>query len=300
MKLIGFLILTFSLSACLKVTNVPSEDAQEDLGGERVAGVPQVFRVDIEDLPTPNRYAVRLPMPLASQQVFRYEKSAGPDSRLEVSAQLKEGLLYDDQVQAGKVYVYEYSAAEPLEKPVVLEATIPVDWVVPAGYSLQHDEIWDQYRRIFFNQGVVLSLNNFNLQIKADQIISDQAVIRTYPAGTRAAVGVKGLNGGQLKMVLRSGLGNLRFEFRGQEGGPGHPRRWIEVLGSNLMVGGSPGFPGGNSGSASIQISETHNLSFDVFLEEGHGGTPEPGFPKGADGSKESICIDDFRNHQCA
>jgi hypothetical protein len=290
-KLLFFLSLLF-LSACLKITDIP-EDA------------PQIPQAEVVGLADPNHYMVRLPFPDGAQVAQRYEKAnEGANERALVSLPLKlaEGTFMDDQVLAGHHYVYQLGHAKDGNFELIhsFEVQIPTDLSIQEELTLQKDEMWTQYGRIFIGPQGILTTNGHQLFIQTNQLISNQGQIRTLVSGENTAVSSNGLSGGHIQIFLRSGSGALKIFLRGQNGGAGQagatlppdpPIQPIIIpIGSgglsNMSTGGARftlktkpggnagnGGRGGNSGRLQISISENHDLVLHPTVIEGQGGS---------------------------
>lgn len=302
--MIRFFIVLFFLcfTACLKITNIPGEQAADQpIEQPEVPGQLQV-RGEAE----PNHYSVLVPFPVGCESVQRTEKKWNDSNPSEASTtdleplnlplKVSNGLLIDSQVVAGHHYSYQvgHKDGASYEPGQTYEVHIPLDYLVDKEIVLSKDEMWSRFGRIFFTPSGIITTNGHQLYIQADELISTSGQIRTFLNSENSQVGSAGLSGGNIQIVLRTASGELKIEMRGQNGGPG-------TLGSTLpadppldfsggMGGGSHGMmrfdgihtkpggvggnggAGGSSGRYQISISETHTLHLQAVIIEGHGG----------------------------
>jgi hypothetical protein len=328
-KITLLLLIGLNLVGCLKVKDKPQEE-DSIVGAESVA-----FDVQVQELAKANQYRVRLGLPDGAQIVHR-QIEGEPQSLISLPMNIRNGILTDEQVQAGKSYVYEAGVNQNGSFEILKKRSvqIPLDREIVANESLQKDENWTGYRRIFFNEGSTLTTNGFQLFIQADQLIapdrfnSTPGLIRTFPAGLQAGPNQNGQSGGFIQIAVRTGKGNIKIEMRGQDGGPGSDGvSYIDPIIINGSGGpisakanfvratqfdGYAGGKGGDSGYFEITIQEENLLHFFPVLLLGKGGaggkggrTPPQGTsgvgvgadgPEGDPGKEQESWIYDSKN----
>ncbi len=77
---------------------------------------------------------------------------------------------------------------------------------------------------IFFEKGSVLITEGAHIELFAERIFADQAVIESFSesfARTPSAKGQAGINGGLISLKAKTGLGSLSILMRGTKGGKG-------------------------------------------------------------------------------
>jgi hypothetical protein len=335
MKCLILFTLLLSTAACVKIADTPTEEPTTDqVSANRAVGP------EVEPLPEPGHYQVHLPISEEVQVVQRSLKDIEDDVTV-VPMKLEKHILTDDQVESGKSYVYELGFQKDGEFELVetYEIQIPQDLVIQNEVVLQKDEVWNGYARIFLGPQGVITSQNFNLVMTASSLITQGGLIRTFPANTSAAQGIAGRSGGSVHLNLKTGVGILNVELRGENGGAGKDQGpWAPPAGNvvggihidfgnihSLFVKGEPGADGlpgatgGKTGNFLIQIQEAHQL--DVMPRffpgtggaPGKGGTGSPAAPDfgfsegdrgkdgqtGANGSQEQACLRDLKGEHC-
>lgn len=98
---------------------------------------------------------------------------------------------------------------------------IPKDKVFSSEAAVETGKITDFFR-VFFLDGSRISWNGEKLEIRADEIISENAVLEAFSADQKTAgLGQPGKQGGQLTIVARKLKGILSVRADGQNGGQG-------------------------------------------------------------------------------
>lgn len=309
-------VLGLGLSACLKVKDRPKDEA------EVTAVQKQGFISQVQELPQINHYKVLFAFPKGAQTVQRRIKDVD-NSAVTIPMKIQDGILTDDQVDAGKTYIYEAGNTQNGQFEVIESFTfdIPQDRLIGKDEVLDQDQNWTSYRRIFFEEGSTLTTNGHNLSIQADQIIAPDALnsrpgtIRTFPTQSQAAMAQNGLSGGLIQISLRTGSGTVSIELRGQKGGAGVAgqgditfdifkdgnsgrggpiglhMQCPECLLKANSHDGDDGNAGGSSGRAEITILEKHNLHFPHLIARGEGGEGGQGGRISPDGKTETFGV---------
>lgn len=286
MKTFSLLISLFALSACLKVTDVPIEE-EENL---------QIQAPQVVALPQPNRYQVILPVGGDIQAVHRSLAQDETQTLVAVPMKLSDSRLTDDQVEAGKTYIYTagYQKDGEFEEVQSFKVTIPLDQLIDGKVELAADETWDRYSRIFLTKNAVITTNGFTFLLKAKELHSESGTIQTFPQDTKAATLQNGRSGGHIKIDVESAQGVLIAELRGQHGGDGAKGEplgfWTELYAAlapapnGTLVGppipshgrkGNPGGAGGNGGHTGrlqMTIQKANEFSLLPTFRPGTGG----------------------------
>ncbi len=259
----------------------------------------------------PNQYEIKLNLNPNTQFIQRYDKGDADKARVLLQKPFNQQFLIDNSAQPGHQFVYELGHFENT-RPVIdnsFTVNVPIDFVIKENLNLTSDMDIHDYRRIFVDTGVVIQTNGFLFKISADQLLAPQLTIQSFVKNDIANYALSGKNGGQVQIQLRSGIGILNIEMRGQNGakglvGPQVPSDVSLACGTVIIKddcqppnyepnihdrpkfpqpkeghSGGQGFPGGNSGSANVIIVEEHKLKINHLLEAGLGGEGGDGGP---------------------
>lgn len=111
--------------------------------------------------------------------------------------------------------------ASKVEKYFSKIVTIPRDFVVRKNQNelLENQKL--NVKRLFLFSDIPFRTNGFNIEIIADQIISDKGIIETHFENSKAGNSIDGLSGGELTIKANSAIGKLNIVMRGQNGGDG-------------------------------------------------------------------------------
>ena len=126
----------------------------------------------------------------------------------------------DTKVQAGMTYIYSlgFLIGSHFVEKATLKATVPVDLVVST--IIQANNI-STYRRIFLTKSGVIETQGVRTQITADELISDDGIIRTFSESYRVELGSNGQEADILVIQVNKAAGKLTIEAKGQVGGGG-------------------------------------------------------------------------------
>lgn len=186
----------------------------------------------------------------------------------------------DTEVDAGKTYRYAL-AVEGTE----LDGTnisIPKDLEIVGKQGLPRLE---GINRIFLRNAQI-GTAGADVTLDANEIISEESVIETFPEGQKAPTGLNGRPGGEITIRAKSARGRLRIISRGEDGGDGADRG----NGHDGSIGaqGSPGewainpvythYLGASSGAALVRhIEHFHSGPDDYIWKTNIGGYKVPG-----------------------
>lgn len=243
--LVCALVLTTMTPACGKKSDSPTPaNPYQAVPPPRPDGAPRGetrLRATIKTLAQPGAYQVALDWkhPANDAEVWvlsRENEKQGPRTLATLNKDAWEYL--DTGVAAGETYRYFLATLKGAEPQIVatVTVTVPRDFVV-AGTQVFRS--LKNVHRLFFQKGSRLVTRDKALEIAADEIISDDGVIETFPADERGLQGRDGLSGGMILIRAKTGAGTLFIESRGQSAGPGQ-------TGNPGAVGesGAPGRPG--------------------------------------------------------
>ncbi len=284
MKSLAVLLgLALSLSACVKVTDKEDENNGAQAGSALY---------EVRPLAEPSKYQVALQMHPETQVVQRSVENTNSEATV-LPMNMQDGILTDTQPESGKTYIYEQGVVRDGHFEVLRrdKIRIPKDEIIQSEIVLTKDEVWKFDGRLYLEANGIITTNGFALAIETQRLVGKMGLIRTFPAGSQAAIGQKGQSGGAIRIIMRTGEGTLKVEMRGQRGGDGipgadytsAPPTGINIGGpggmgfSRLIAGegggtGGNGLPGGDSGSFQIQSFEAHSLMILPLIECGSGG----------------------------
>ncbi len=273
MKELTVIFYLFAFVGCLKISDVPKEDPSS-VNQVKTSIKTDVDTVTYVGLAEPNHYQVHIPIPPGTQAVRRYPKDQ-PSLMIEL-AMNGDPILQDDQVTAGASYIYEFGSLQNNAFIMLAryEALIPQDKFIENEWKLDADEKCQGFKRIFLAVNGSITTNGHDLEIQTEEIISNNATIRTFQPGATASPGVKGRSGGQIRVYAHSLKGLLSFELRGEKGGPGEDgKKTVEILSKNdPVVNGKKGAAGGDSGSAWVALEESPQYLPAHQIIKGEGG----------------------------
>lgn len=215
-------------SACGKLTFDSPSESQPPLTNEPAINPSEAkdLTAVLHELPSPNRFEVALAWsaePGVSAYIVKRKDKRGQISQLDLLPGAANSFS-DSSVEPQNRYVYSVvgmrdgavlaSREATIETPLDLEVTSAVDW--PAS------EITG-INRLFLRKGTRLRTLGRDFRIDVRAMISDDAVIESFPEGRTAALGLAGSHGGSLDLRAQIGTGSLLVLARGEDGGAGFP-----------------------------------------------------------------------------
>lgn len=311
---ISSLTFVFSFTACVKVQDKVAEGKSNPahISARNEDPIsPSGEQWKIVEGPVANQYQINLKLNTNTQFVQRYEKDNEMNTKQILPMKIVEDYFVDSEPLLGRQVVYEIGHFID-NNPVVdkkLELSVPVDLEIIDSFSLNADKVVEGYRRIFIVKDVVINTKNFLLKIKADQLVAPNLNIISFNSDDNSREGLSGQNGGLIDLKLRTGVGSIHIQMRGQNGGRGATGAEVPpdvIISCSPIIGGQAcdpvalvpnpqkpenypvalpgrsggqGFPGGNAGSVLIEITQTHQLKFTHTIEPGLGGEGGPGGP---------------------
>ena len=147
-----------------------------------------------------------------------------------------------------------------------------------APQKLDYEFVIDE---MILGPNAILYTNGFNVRFHIGHLVSEEALIATFPTGQTAELGQPGRDGGKIIFNLKSqAQGFLRFEMRGENGGKG------------LTADGPDASMAGVDGAFENTVC-TQKGPFPRVVREAtdgqQGRTGHPGFAGGATGTLEII-----------
>lgn len=150
---------------------------------------------------------------------------------------------------------------------------------VKLDVPIPQDKVWDgnvgillptslHVGRLFFRKDAVIEIGERNLEIIADEIISEGAVIQNFEPGRMGSKKSAGRNGGHIRVLAAKASGRLEIRTSGENGVDG-------IHGWPTPSGGCPGtngMNGGSSGSIFVQIAEPRGFQLVRSSTPGAGG----------------------------
>lgn len=175
---------------------------------------------------------------------------------------------------------------------------------------VQSEKIVLRYDRLVLHSGAQLITQGGNLRIEVGELIADQAFIRSFKEGQKAAQGQAGRNGGNLELIVGKASGHLTLEMRGEDGSDGrngqapdeklrgtkgiNGKNAVYINGTSLIqhgkirvasaeggggggtglrgYPGENGFRGGDSGNLILKIDRKENFGLKTLKSPGRGG----------------------------
>jgi len=228
--LMVFLFL-FGLISCQK----KSADPASDLGGQ---GSPEELQPDKNNqldsgplklrgksvgLEQPHLYEVHLFWELPNREPSTFFIVKRNDWNAGRVVQGDQGFYQDNEVEEGKSYQYFVQMINGSKSAASgwIQMKVPRDKVFDGGEHVQAGELVE-YERLFFKNRARITWQGQKLELRAQEIISEDAVFESFSSDQEtAAVGLAGKDGGQLKLRVRKLSGSLFIRADGQNGGTG-------------------------------------------------------------------------------
>ncbi len=280
----GLILLT--LSSCMKIK---SKGDGNEVGPEtQVSSIYQ--KIDASFLSTgPNIYRVKFEFHSAPSSVYVTKSIAGKKNTEWV--QLNNQIWIDEKIKAGDEIHYEFSTNN--QGHVIsfdqIDLKIPMDLVVDRAMDFsdsnfsqlfsenQNGLVLKQFTKIYLTAQGSITLDGRSLQIEAQEIHSEDGLIRSFPIGAKAKQGKVGRSGGVIEIKAVKATGHLRVEMRGENGGDGVPAQAPdEKLKGATGTTGDAGTPGGQIGMEGFlnKMSCTKQPGRGGPGEKGHQGNP--------------------------
>lgn len=198
------------------VQSPPSDQPQKGSGPLKLRGEaigleePHLYEVDL-DWQTINR---------EPSTFFIVKRSDWTSGRV---VQGEQGFFRDEDVQEGKDYLYQVQMINGSKSVISdwLQVQVPKDKVFQGEEVVQTGKV-EEYARLFFKNKVRIVWQGEKLEIRAREIISEDAVLDSFAQGyKKAEVGMIGKGGGELIVKAKTLKGGLFIRADGQNGGTG-------------------------------------------------------------------------------
>lgn len=310
------LSLLILFTGCVEVRSRSDEASKSKLEGKAAPNEAAIKAgVSWEFLPAaPDRYQVALKFPPGITVINRWVE--GASSEMTKLSGTEDGAIVDEAFPGGTKIRYLFiSAGEQVGVVVELPKDLVIQGAIKAASIPAR-----AYSRIFFERDAKLVTEGKEMTFEAETILSQSALIESFPSGTRAKDGVHtrgldGRSGGKIVFKAKRMSGQLEVILRGEDGGHGAPGAVMEraregrhslielrkceappagFTGENGKTGNS-GFGGGNggdSGSVLIDIVDARELKLGTHLINGlggRGGAGGPGQQGGLGGTRKIV-----------
>ena len=190
-----------------------------------------LFSIDVEELPEFGSYAVKFKV-INDMPVSIIRHDLATDEIEEIA--LKTTEFTDEDVISGRSYGYDIGVYEG-DKTFRLierrEVRIPLDIGIGEGESRRLSEfapyIADNgtlvlsVSRMDFDNGGSFITEGERVHLKVEKLFSVNGKIETFSEGSTAPIGTNGKSGGEILLEVASGVGNIHFVLRGENGGKG-------------------------------------------------------------------------------
>lgn len=262
---------------------------------------------EIEEGLEPLSYRVKLQIPEGTRFFERTDRRTLQRKRYWVDT----SRITDAEVTSGESYEYAFFRT-PTESLASTTVHVPIDRVVNSTVAITDIDLSKPIRRLYLGPQAVIRTGAANFEMRAERLLAEPgARFETFAKGSEG-----GESGGQLRLFIWKGIGELRIELRGQHGrngadgaphprraqdghspgGNGHARHCKGMAAGGPGADGAPGNPGGHgqnggsTGSFEIEVTDDSEFKAVAVFEPGHagtGGAGGPGQPGGHGGAAE-------------
>lgn len=232
MPLLTFvLIVLMGLTACQNKQEADSsnpsgqnslDEAQPNKNGVSGSG-PLRLRGKAQGLEQPHLYENYLEWDVPNREpatFFIVKRSDWSAGRV---VQGDQGFYQDNEIEEGKEYLYLVQMISGSKSTASdwIQIKVPRDKVIDGGEHIQSGKLTD-YNRLFLKNRARISWLGETLEISAQEIISEDAVLESFSTNQKtASAGVVGKNGGNLVIRAQKLSGSLFVRGDGQNGGTG-------------------------------------------------------------------------------
>ena len=129
---------------------------------------------------------------------------------------------FSHEVNHNQILTYNFEILDEnnkIEKSFSKQIVVPTDFVVGKNDNQVHQNRKINVNRFFISE--VFQTNGYNVEITANELISDNGLIETFPDGAKANLNQAGRHGGEIKLNIGSASGTLKITMRGEHGGDG-------------------------------------------------------------------------------
>lgn len=263
----------------------------------------------IEEGLEPKSYRVRVQIPEGARYLERIDRRSLNRKKFWVEGRE----ITDLEVLSGESYEYSFYRG-PSDMIDTTTVHVPRDLVIDGTISITELDLSKPTRRLYLTPTAVIQTGDTNVEIRVERMLAEPgARFETFAKGS-----VGGLSGGQTRLILYQGIGELRVELRGQQGrngasGIAYAARAADgqSFAPSTSRGGScdgrgrggqgadgargrdgaDGQNGGATGSFEIVVKDATEFRVNAVFEPGaggHGGAGGAGQPGGRGGVSEA------------
>jgi hypothetical protein len=184
---------------------------------------PLKLKGEARGLDEPHLYDVQLSWQISNREpstFFIVKRSDWTSGRV---VQGEQGFYQDEEVQEGKDYLYQVQMINGSKSVTSdwIQVQVPKDKVFKGEEVIQTGKV-DDYARLFFKNKVRIVWQGEKLEIRAREIISEDAVLDSLALNQKnAELGRVGKSGGELILKAQTLKGSLFIRADGQNGGAG-------------------------------------------------------------------------------
>jgi hypothetical protein len=177
---------------------------------------------------------------------------------------------YDVYLDGGQSYdfaIEQLASENSSDNKFNFKVNVPKDLMITGNTELlENTKI--KVGRLFLIGRPTIQTNQFNLEISAEEIISEDAKIITFRDGAVAPQSQPGMSAGNISIISKRASGKLEAIISGQQAGPGrhsfcHPGGYCNA---------EAGKQGGNIGNFYLQLDQSSNFQFVHQIKQGAGG----------------------------
>jgi hypothetical protein len=202
---------------------MPSPAQTEPDQNKEPGSGPLKLRGEAKGLDEPHLYEVQIGWQISNREpstFFIVKRSDWTSGRV---VQGDQGFYQDEEVQEGKEYLYQVQMINGSKSVTSdwLQVQVPKDKVFAGEEVIQTGKV-DEYARLFFKNKVRIVWQGEKLEIRAREIISEDAVLDSFSLNQKnAGPGLAGKSGGELIVKSKTLKGSLFIRGDGQNGGTG-------------------------------------------------------------------------------
>ena len=214
-------LLCLNLTACSKQIFDESKSENQEFIPVSIKTMTfeEAFTANVRPTKVPEKYVVSFVWPkLQENQKLRIQTD------LELAIVGSEQTTFNHEVSHNQILHYSFEVideSDSVVQKISKSVTVPRDYVVRHGQNHFLEDTNLNVHRLFINQDYSLITNGFNVEINADELLSEKGTIATFDLNSRAESGAHGKNGGEIKLNIQKALGLLKIHMRGQHGGHG-------------------------------------------------------------------------------
>ena len=258
-----FLLIPFLLIACEKDFEFEKADKEPAKGTQVKELFQEDFKVSIEPDAGANKYWLRISWPKSSGSIVALENS----KRIFKSS--GNAYKYEKLYTGGEKFELSLFQEDSEEPSLVKQIEIPEDLVISQSKVLSGDLVF-KGGRFFLNGALKIQSSSYNINIEADEFISENAMIETFPSGQKANRETNGRSGGNISIRTSKATGKLFVILRGEDGGDGRSSSCMKHFGYLCNAAGAG--DGGNYGNFSFDSKDSRNFEVTVERFPGFGG----------------------------